>query len=161
MATTLAPDVALSPVGGDARPIEEWVTTFHLLLVALDPFKHESSWLIDTGARVLRAFAEADCRVAWLVAGDDAQATAFLGPLAGEFLTFADPDKRAIEALGLQTLPALVHVDQGPDAVGVAEGWNPDEWRAVATDLATAMSWTRPAIPGPDDPTPYAGVPVS
>lgn len=160
MGTTLAPDVTLTPVGGDPRPIADWVTTFHLAVVALDPFTHESAWILDTAGRVLRGFMGADCRVAWLVAATDEQTAAFLGPWGEELLAFADPDRVAIRSLGVESLPAFVHVDQGLNVVGAAEGWQPEEWRAVASGLADVMSWSRPAIPDPGDPTPYAGTPV-
>ena len=42
----------------------------------------------------------------------------------------------------------------------VAEGWDPPEWKAVASELGKAMSWSRPNIPGPGDPQPYAGSPA-
>lgn len=148
-------------MGGDPRPIDDWVTTFHLVLVAIDPFTHESAWLIDTAGRILTAFTGADCRVAWLVTGTDDQAREFLGPWSEELLTFTDPDRTVVKSLGLENLPAFVHIDQGLNLLGAAEGWHPGEWRAIATELARQMSWTRPAIPGPDDPTPYDGAPAA
>lgn len=160
VATTPAPDVSLDPLRGEARPIEDWVTTFHLVMVVLDPYTHESSWLIDTAGRVLRAFTGADCRVAWLVTGTEEQTAEFLGPWGDELLAFSDPERDVVKSLGLETLPAIVHIDQSLNVVGSAEGWNPDEWRDVATGLADVMSWMRPAIPGPDDPSPYTGTPA-
>ena len=77
------------------------------------------------------------------------------GPFA-----FADPDRAVIRELGLETLPAIVHLDHGLQVLGAAEGWNPAEWREVASGLADHMSWTRPAIPTAGDPTPYAGTPA-
>lgn len=160
MASTPRPDVLLDPVNGDARPLEDWVTTFHLVLVALDPYTHESAWLIDTAARILDNFSGADCRVGWLVGGTEEQAREFLGPWADDLFTFADPDREVIATLGLEHLPALVHVDHSLQVVGSAEGWNPPEWREVITNLAEVMSWSRPAIPDVGDPTPYAGTPA-
>ncbi len=160
MVTTPPADLQLAPLGGRARPIENWVTTFHLVLVVVDPFTHESAWLIDTAGRVLRGFAEADCRVAWLVTGNEDQARAFLGPWSDEILTFTDAERTVVQALGLDELPAFVHLDQNLNVIGAAEGWDPDEWRDVATGLAAVMSWTRPTIPGPGDPTPYRGTPA-
>lgn len=128
--------------------------------MALDPYTHESGWIIDTAGRVLSAFTGADCRVAWLVAADDEGTRAFLGPWADRILAFCDPDRVAIRSLGIEKLPAIVHLDHSLQMLGMAEGWRPDAWREVATNLATMMSWTRPAIPGPGDPTPYEGTPV-
>ncbi len=47
---------------------------FHLVVVVLDPYTYESSWILDTATRVLRAYAGADCRVAFLVTADEADA---------------------------------------------------------------------------------------
>ena len=57
-----------------------WVTNFHLLLVVIDPFSHENSWIINTASRVLSNFTGADCRVGWLVIGNAEEASTFLGP---------------------------------------------------------------------------------
>ena len=133
---------------------------FHLVVVALDPYTHESSWILPTATRILRDYSAADCRVAFLVTADIADATQFLGPLGQEFLVFADPDRVAVKSFGLEHLPALVHLNQHHAIEGRAEGWNPDEWRAVVTNLSAVMSWGRPVIPNAGDPTPFAGSPA-
>ena len=160
VATAPRPDVLLDPVNGEARPLEDWVTTFHLVLVVVDPYTHESAWLIETAGRVLSGFKGADCRVGWLVTGTDDQAQEFLGPWADDLFTFADPEREVVKSLGLEQLPALVHLDHGLQLVGSAEGWDPPAWREVVTSLAQMMSWSRPAIPDVGDPTPYAGTPA-
>ena len=153
-------DVALTPINGGSHTLEQWLTTFHLVLGALDPFTSESAWLLPTVARIFRVYDQADCRVAILVTCTDEEARQFLGPYAREFLTFADPDREAVKALGLERLPALVHIRQDLSIAGAAEGWNPAEWRAVTDELSRAMSWSRPTIPGPRDPAPYEGTPA-
>ncbi len=145
---------------GEARTIEQWTTTFHLALVVLDPFTYESSWILDTAVRIFRTFTEADCRVAFLVAGDADETRQFLGPLAKEFLVFADPDRAAVEALGLEALPAFVHLNQLHQVATKAEGWDPEAWREVAENLAVRMSWQAPLIPVQNDPVPFAGTPA-
>ena len=47
MTTTAPPDVELRPIDGEPRPLHAWLTTFHLVLVALDPFTNESAWIVD------------------------------------------------------------------------------------------------------------------
>jgi len=130
---------------------------FHLAIVVLDPYTYESSWILDTSTRILRNFAAADCRVAFLVTADEADAQTFLGPLVPEFLVFFDADRDAAKGLGLTQLPAFVHVNQNHAVEAKAEGWQPDEWRRVAENLATRMSWARPVIPAAGDPTPFEG----
>ena len=81
------------PINGDPGTIADWLTTFQLAAVILDPFTNESAWLIDTAGRLLTHFREADCRVAFIVTGTADEARQFLGPWADRVLTFADPDR--------------------------------------------------------------------
>lgn len=160
MATAPPHEIELNPLQGDPRPLGDWVTTFHLAVVVLDPYTYESSWIIDTASRILASYNAADVRTAWLVTGTAEQAEEFLGPKAEEFLTFADPDRAFVKGLELESLPAFVHIDHALNIVGAAEGWKPAEWRDVATTLSKQMSWSRPSIPDEGDPTPYPGTPA-
>jgi hypothetical protein len=160
VAVDVPSDTPFTTLSGDTRPIEEWTTTFHLALVVLDPFTYESAWILDTGGRILRTFAEADCRTAFVVTCDADAARDFVGPWADELLVFVDPDRVAVKGMGLDTLPAFVHINQANQIETKAEGWDPDAWRAVAVNLADRMSWRRPTIPDPADPAPYAGTPA-
>ncbi|TML43296.1 MAG: hypothetical protein E6G27_01945 [Actinobacteria bacterium] len=161
MATDPPPQLVLTPIRGKPRTVRELLTTFHLVFVALDPFTNESAWILPTAARILTVFDQADCRVAWLVAGaTPEECRMFLGPWAEQMLTFADPDREAVKAFGLERLPALVHLGIDGTIVGAAEGWKPAEWRAVTDRLAKMMSWRAPAIPSPRDPAPFVGTPA-
>jgi len=160
VATNPAPDLVLTPVNGPGQTLLGWLTMFDLVLVALDPFTYESAWIIDAAARILTVYDQADCRVAWLVAGTPDEARLFLGPWAREILTFADPEREAIKALGLEHLPAIVHIGVGGEVVDAAEGWDPPAWRRLTEELSRRMSWTKPVIPGPHDPAPFPGSPA-
>jgi hypothetical protein len=158
--TEASADLELAPLGGTARALRAWLTTFHLVAAVLDPFTAESAWLLPTVSRIFRVYDQADCRVGLIVTCTAEEATQFLGPYAQEFLTFADPDRAAVKAFGLERLPALVHVRQDLSIAATAQGWAPDEWRALTDNLSRAMSWSRPMIPAPTDPVPYAGTPA-
>ncbi len=123
-------------------------------------YTYESSWILETAADILRNFAEADCRAAWLIASDEKGARDFLGPLATEFLTLCDPDKELISEIGCTHLPALAHLDNSRQVAGLSNGWNPEEWREITDKLATTMSWSRPVIPKTGDPVPFEGTKV-
>lgn len=160
MATDPSPELALTPLNGQSRTVGQLLTTFHLLLIVLDPYTNESSWILPTAARVIQTFEQADCRVAILIASDERDAKQFLGPMATEVLTFVDADREAIAALGLERLPALVHIDLGGHVVNAAEGWHPADWRRVCDALAKVMWWSSPAFPAAKDPGPFAGSPA-
>jgi hypothetical protein len=157
VATDPPADLSLAPINGDPRSIAEWVTTFQLAAVVLDPFTNESSWLLETAGRLLTHFRGADCRVAFIVTGTADEARQFLGPWADKVLTFADPDRAAVKALGLNELPAFLQIRGDLHVAASAEGWDPMEWRTVANALAKNMSWSTPLIPVEGDPSPYAG----
>jgi hypothetical protein len=137
--------IELHPVGGDARPLSQFLTTFPMAAVVLDPFTHESSWLLDTARRFLVTGAGVD------------GASRFLGPLTDQILTLADPDRSLVRSLGLETLPAFVAIRQDGSVIGSAEGWDPAAWRGAAAELADITRWSRPEIPVTGDPAPYAG----
>ncbi len=131
-----------------------------MLVGAIDPYTHESSWLLDTVKRVFHHYRGAGVRVAWLATGPADGVAGFLGPYAEEFLTFSDPDRVAVKALGLTTLPALTLVRQDGTISASAQGWDPAGWRTVSETLAEQTGWTPISVPGPKDPAPYAGTPV-
>jgi hypothetical protein len=160
VATDPPGDLMLTPLQGEGRTIEQWLTVFHLLSVVVDPFTNESAWVLDVAARIMREFQGAAVRVNWIVAADADDARAFLGPLASEFLTFADPDRAAVKALGLERLPALVFVLMDGSVVAVAEGWDPLAWRKATETVASAVKWSKPVIPEPGDPAAFQGTPA-
>lgn len=153
-------DVRLTPVRGKAASLSQWTTMFHLAVVVLDPFTYESSWIIDTARRILSVYSEADCRTGFIVTGTVEEARQFLGPLVHEYLVLADPEREAVKAMGLERLPAFVHLNQNHAIETRAEGWQPAQWRAVAERLTLLMDWRRPQIPAPSDPVPFDGTPA-
>jgi hypothetical protein len=153
-------DLVLSPLDGEGRSIREWLTNFNLALFCIDPYTNESSWILDTAARIMGIMQGSAARMCWLVTGPADDARTFLGPLARDFLTFADPDRAVVKSLGLERLPALVVVRADGTVAGAAEGWHPNQWRAVVNELARMTAWTRPEIPGPRDPVPFEGSPA-
>ena len=160
MVVTPSPDVVLTSLDGDARPLEEWLTTFHFASVVLDPFTNESAWILKTATRIMEGFRGSDARVNFVVTCTKAEARDFLGPLAEQFLVFCDPDRMFVTQLGLQQLPAFVFLRTDGTVQGVAEGWNSAEWRSVADIIAKATAWSRPNLPASGDPGPFHGTPA-
>ncbi len=155
-----SPDLVLTPIQGKSRTVKQMLTTFHLLLVVIDPFTNQSAWILPTAGRILQTFEQADVRIAWLVAATAEECRQFLGPWAREIITFADPDRLAVKELGLERLPALVHLGMHGKVEGAAEGWQPAEWKVVTDRLAKVVSWQGPNFPTAKDPGPFAGSPA-
>lgn len=157
----VALDLELTPLDGDPRSLSEWLTTFPLVVVALDPYTHESAWVLDSARRILAHFTDAGCRPCWLItcAADDARR--FLGPYADELLTFTDPAGSLARGLGIGNTPAIALIRQDGEVTAKAEGWSAGDWREVVEAIATLTRWSRPEIPALGDPAPFAGTPVA
>ena len=164
VATKPPPDLQLAPLPHagkkpEPRPLEEWLTTFHLASVVLDPYTNESSWVLKTAARVLEGFRGSDARVNFVVTANADDARRFMGPLVERFLVFTDPDRAFVKAAGLATLPAFVFVRVDGE-VFAAEGWDPATWTTIADTIADTTSWSTPDIPVVGDPHAFAGSPA-
>ncbi len=160
MASNPPSDLVLAPLGAEPRPLEEWLTTFHLATVLLDPYTNESSWVLKPAVRILEALRGSHARVSLLVTADEDDTRAFLGPLTQQFLVFCDPDRTAVRSLRLESLPAFVFVAVDGNVVASAEGWDPKEWRAVADEVARWTKWQAPTIPLPGEPGAFRGSPA-
>ncbi|HEY7627349.1 MAG TPA: hypothetical protein VH761_09780 [Ilumatobacteraceae bacterium] len=160
MASNPALDTKLTTLGGETRPVEEWLTTFHLASVVLDPYTNESSWVLKTAARILESLRGTDARVNFVVTADADDTRAFLGPLTDDFLVYCDPERVFVKALGLTQLPAFVFVRIDGTLQASAEGWDAAEWRAVAEQIAATTAWISPTIPVAGDPGPFHGTPA-
>jgi hypothetical protein len=157
VAIKLPDDLVLARLGSESRPLAEWLTTFHLATVVLDPYTNESAWVLKSAVRVLEGFRGSDARVNFLVTADEDDTRRFLGPLVDRFLVFCDPDRAFVKAAELAVLPAFVFVRVDGEVVASAEGWNPATWRDVAHVIAETTSWQAPLLPAPGDPAAFAG----
>lgn len=153
-------DLELFPLDGTARPLSEWLTTFHLASVVLDPYTNESAWILRTAVRILDELRGADVRVNFVVTADGADTREFLGPLTKQFLVFTDPERALVRGMGLAELPAFVFLRVDGEVPATAEGWDPLAWRRVADAIAKATAWRAPDIPEPGDPGRFRGTPA-
>ncbi|HUF99734.1 MAG TPA: hypothetical protein VMM60_16525 [Ilumatobacter sp.] len=159
MATKLPNDLQLTPLGGEPRDLDDWLTTFHLASVIVDPYTNESSWVLKTAVRILEGFRGSDVRVNFVVTSNADDARKFLGPLTDSFLVFTDPERTFVKAAGIERLPAFAFIRVDGD-VTAATGWNPTEWREVADSISAITSWRTPQIPAASDPGVFAGSPA-
>ena len=160
----LPADLVLTPLtndgAGQGRPLMEWLTTFHLASVVLDPYTNESSWILRSATRILEQFRGSDARINFIVTAGANDARQFLGPLADRFLAFCDPDRAVVKAMGLTELPAFAFVRVDGVLAAAAQGWNPPEWEAVADAIAAVTWWTSIEVPAAGDPGPFRGSPA-
>ncbi|HZP31123.1 MAG TPA: hypothetical protein VFC99_19395 [Acidimicrobiia bacterium] len=160
MARNPDPTQKLTSSHGVTRTLDDWSTMFHLCLVIL-PDRPEASVFVPIAERIFATFGDADCRVAFVVTGNEYVAARILGETEAHVLTFCDPDKTFVQSLGLERLPAFVHLRQDTTVGAAAEGWDAHEWQGVAREIGRAMAWTVPEVARAGDPRSFAGWPIS
>ena len=160
MASNPALDTKLTALGGETRPLEEWLTTFHLASVVLDPYTNESSWVLKTAARILENLRGTDARVNFVVTADADGAKAFLGPLIDDFLVYCDPDRAFVRTLGLASCRRSCSSASTARCKPAPRVGTPSSGVTVAEQIATTTAWISPTIPVAGDPGPFHGTPA-
>ena len=160
MAKNPDPALKLTTSKGITRTLDDWATMFHLCFVVL-PARTEASVFVPIGERIFATFGDADCHTAYVVTGPPSVAERLLGDSASAEMVFVDPDLELVGSLGLERLPAFVHLRQDTSLGASAEGWDPKEWQRAAREVAKAMGWTVPEVSGKGDPPKFEGWPVA
>jgi hypothetical protein len=150
------PQLPLTTLQGVTRTLDDLTTLGHLALVVL-PSWPEAQRYVTLGRRAFKTFREADCKTAWMILGNAAAANRVLGSAVADAQVFLDADSAVARSLGIERVPAFVHVKSDCSVAAVADGWDPAAWQAVADSLATAMRWTKPVYPQVTDPDPFLG----
>ena len=70
----------------------------------------------------------------------------------------ATRDGALAQSLGLERLPAFVHLRQDTTLVTAAQGWSPTEWQSVADEIARSQHWTSPVVAGRRRPAARPGL---
>ncbi len=153
------PTLKLTSSKGVTRTLDDWSTIFHLCLVILPPRPEASAW-VPVARRIFRTFRDADCHTAFCVAGPEEVARRVVGDAEAEAIVFVDPDGAFVASLGIERLPAFVHLRQDTTLVAAAEGWDPREWQAVAREVGKSLAWSVPEVAGAGDPAPTPGWPT-
>jgi hypothetical protein len=147
------PDPALSLTTSRdvTRTLDDWSTMFQLCLVVL-PARTEATAYVPAALRIFATFNDSDCNCAFVITGPAELARRILGDVGDRELTFVDPDGALVASLGLERLPALVHLRQDTSVGATAEGWDPSEWQKAVREIAKIMAWTVPEVAGNGDP---------
>jgi hypothetical protein len=159
MAKNPDPTLPLTSIAGTTRTLDDWTTMFHMVLVVLPDRPEGAAW-VPIAERIFATFGDSDAKVAFLVPGPAPMANRLLEDATGKYSVFLDPDRALIESLGLERLPAFVHLRQNATLADVAEGWDPQQWQRVARAIAKAMAWTYPEVARPGDPPATPGWPA-
>jgi hypothetical protein len=154
------PQLALTSLSGTTRTLDDWTTVFNLALVVL-PDRPEGRAFVPVIERIFATFGDSDVRTVVCVPSTAAVARRILGDAADRWLVFVDPEAALATSLGLERLPAFVHLRQDATLVTAAQGWSPTEWQKVADQVAKSQHWTSPQVAGRNDPPPGPGWPIA
>ncbi len=160
MAQNPDPQLALTSLAGVTRSLDDWATVFHLAIVVL-PARPEGAAFVPVIDRIYATLGDSDVRTVVCVPSTAAITRRILGAGADRWLVFCDPDVALAQSLGLERLPAFVHLRQDTTLVTAAQGWSPSEWQKVADEIARSVHWTSPMVAGRNDPPPSPGWPIA
>ena len=160
MAQNPNPQVAITSYKGVTRTLDDWATVFNLAVVVL-PDRPEGAWFVSVIDRIFATFGDSDVRTIVCVPTTAPIAKRILGDAVDRWLVWCDADRAFVESLGLERLPAFLHLRQDTTLVTAAQGWSPTEWQRVADEIAKHAHWTSPVVSGRDDPAPTPGWPIA
>ena len=160
MAQNPDPQLALTSLAGVTRSLDDWATVFNLAIVVL-PARPEAAAFVPVIDRIYATLGDSDVRTTICVPSTAAITRRILGNDADRWLVFCDPDAALAKSLGLERLPAFVHLRQDTSLAAAAQGWSPTEWQKVADAIARSVHWTSPMVTGRNDPPPSPGWPVA
>ena len=160
MANNPNPLVEITSYAGVTRTLDDWATVFNLAVVLLPGRPEAGAWVavID---RIYNTFGDSDVRTTICVSANTAITRRIVGDAADRWLTFADPDELLAKSLGIERLPAFVHLRQDTSLVAAAQGWSATEWQKIADSIAKKEHWTSPVIAAPGNPSPTPGWPLA
>jgi hypothetical protein len=153
------PQLPITSYKGVTRTLDDWATVFALAIVVL-PDRPEGAEFVPVIDRIFATLGESDVRTIVCVPSTPAIAERILGGAVDRWLVWCDPDHALARSLGLERLPAFVHLRQDTTLVTAAQGWSPTEWQRVADEIAHHAHWTSPVVSGRGDPAPTPGWPL-
>ena len=156
MAKNPDPALNLTSITGVTRTLDDWATVFNLAIVLL-PARPEAAAWVPVIDRIYATLGDSDVRTTVCVAANESITRRILGDAASRWLTFCDPEQTLASALGLERLPAFVHLRQDTSIVSSAQGWSPSEWQRVADEIAKKEHWSSPKVAAPGNPRPTPG----
>ena len=150
------PQLAITSYAGVTRTLDDWTTVFNIALIVL-PDRPEGAAFVPVIERIFATFGDSDVRTIVCVPTTAGITKRILGEMCDKWLVWCDADRALVTSLGLERLPAFVHLRQDTSLVSAAQGWSPTEWQRVADEIAKHEHWTSPIVSGRGDPAPTPG----
>jgi hypothetical protein len=160
MAQNPNPQLPITSYTGVTRTVDDWATVFNLAIIVL-PARPEAVAFVPVVERIFATFGDSDVRTIACIPSTAPIAKRILGAHVDEWLVWCDADQGLVTSLGLERLPAFVHLRLDTTLVTAAQGWSPTEWQRVADAIAKHEHWTSPVVSGRGDPAPTPGWPLA
>ena len=145
MTTTPNPTLEISSINGKSHSLDDLTTMFTQVWVVL-PARGEAKDYEKVAKSIFKTFGDSDARCAILIPGDPRSAELVKETLDLNVQYFTDPDFKVCDALGVTSLPALVHIRQDTSVANIANGFDVEQLNATCKNIAKALRWTTPSF---------------
>ena len=125
MAKNPDPLLPITSYTGKTRTLDDWATVFNLAIVVL-PDRPEGAQFLPIVERIFATFGDSDVRTIVCVPTTPAIAKRILGDDIDKWLVWCDPERAFVESLGLERLPAFVHLRLDTSLVSRRAGLEPE-----------------------------------
>ncbi len=151
MAHNPDPNLSIASIKGTARTLDDWTTVFNVAAILLPP-RPGASAFCPVIERIFATLSDADVRTTIWIPGPESMARKILGDLADRYLVWCDPTSSFAKSLGIESLPAFVHLRQDTTLVAASQGFSATEWQKVADGIAKHTHWIAPIVAGKRNP---------
>ena len=117
MAKNPDPLLPITSYQGKTRTLDDWATVFNLAIVVL-PDRPEGAAFLPVIERLFATFGDSDVRTIVCVPSAPAIAKRIMGDDVDKWLVWCDPERAFVTSLGLERLPAFVHLRLDTSLVG-------------------------------------------
>ena len=143
MASTTNPTLQITSLNGISHTLDDLTTMFTGVWVVLPP-RGEAKEYENVIQQIFKTYGDSDARCAILIPGDIRSANLVKDSLDINVQYFSDVDFKVCDALGVTSLPALVHVRQDTSVANIVNGFDIEEWNNVCKNISTKLRWTKP-----------------
>ncbi len=145
MTSTTNPTLEITSLNGTTRTLDDLTTMFTQVWIAL-PARGEAKEYEGVISSIFKTFGDSDARCAILIPGDIRGAELVKESMNINFQYFVDPDFEVCKALGITSLPAIVHVRQDTSVANIVNGFDVNKWHEVSKKIGKVLRWTTPSF---------------
>jgi hypothetical protein len=143
MTSTTNPTLQITSLNGISHSLDDLTTMFTQVWVVLPP-RAEAKEFEKIINSIFKTYGDSDARCAILIPGDIRSARLVEGSIDINAQYFTDEDFKICDALGITSLPALIHIRQDTSVANIANGFDINAWNNTCKEISKALRWTTP-----------------